>query len=132
MSSSTLDFESRRRSSGHNSIAENKSEEIGTLIRLSVGNGLDYGIFLIKDFRYRMSNRVTLPVEVGKLQQYLFPENIATVVQEANVWVACGISGVLKGVIVGNPYFIKMAGSENYQKMWPVDLDRDIGMSIAP
>jgi hypothetical protein len=46
---------------------------------------------------------------------------------ESEVWIATGKSGVIKGTLINNPYFIKMAGSESYQKMWPVQLETNIG-----
>jgi hypothetical protein len=76
-----------------------------------------------------MANRIPLPRVQGQPQEFLNTEKIATKVIESEVWVATGKSGIIKGTLVKNPYFIKMAGSENYQKMWPVQLETNIGES---
>ena len=88
---------------------------------------LDYDIFPIDDPELHMGNRVPLPRVPGRQQEFLSTETILTKVIESRVFIATGKSGVIKGTIMNNPYFIKMAGSESYQKMWPVELEKDIG-----
>ncbi|CZR66085.1 uncharacterized protein PAC_15986 [Phialocephala subalpina] len=95
--------------------------KIGTLAIASTRSGLHYGIFHIEDPHYRVCNRFSLP-----MGEYLYPEAVAPEMQEGGVWIAAGKSGIMSGTIIRNPYFIKLAGSEDYQKMWPIQLERDI------
>lgn len=95
---------------------------------VSEENGLHYGLFLISDARYKIPNRFTLPRGVSDTV-FVFPDTLAQEVREVEVWIATGKSGVLSGTIVKNPYFINLAGSTTYQKMWPVQVEQDIGKS---
>jgi hypothetical protein len=101
--------------------------QIGTIVAESTRNGLHYGIFLIEDPQYRIPNRIRLPFNDPQGKRYLYPQDVASEVQEGDVWISAGKSGPIKGTIIRNPYFIKLAGSDKYQKMWPVQLEQDIG-----
>jgi hypothetical protein len=109
--------------------AVEEPHKIGTVVAVSTRSGLHYGIFLIEDPGYRIRNRIRLPTLSPNGISWLYPEAVATDVQEGVVYVASGKSGVIRGTIIRNPYFIKLAGSEDCQKMWPIQLERDIGKS---
>lgn len=40
------------------------------------------------------------------------------------VWAATGTTGLVKGVILCNPYFLKMPGTTHFEEMWAVNLER--------
>jgi len=98
------------------------------VVDISTQNGLHYGLFLITDSRYKIPNRITLPRGLYD-KAFIFPDAPAQEIREVEVWIATGRSGVLSGTIVKNPYFINLAGSTTYQKMWPVQVEQDIGES---
>lgn len=102
-------------------------QRIGTVILGSTRSTLDYDIFPIEDSSLHVANQIPLPRAHGRPQEFLNIETILTQIIESEVWVVAGKSGLLKGTIMNNPYFIKIAGSDSYQKMWPVKLERNIG-----
>jgi len=63
---------------------------------------------------------------------YIYPEAVAPEVQEGEVWAATGKSGLLRGTMIRNPYFIKLGGTEGCQRMWPIQLEQDIGENYLP
>jgi hypothetical protein len=116
----------REGSSSNDGTCE-RLHRIGLVITKHSSNDLDYDIFPIDDPSYHVPNRMSLPRKFGESPRHICIKSIASKIVDGDVWVAAGKSGVIKGTIIRNPYFIKMAGSSNYQKMWPVELDKNIG-----
>lgn len=112
-----------------NRISGTNLYRIGAVSCGSTPSNLDYDIFEIEDPKLRMLNRLPLPRAGGRPQEFLNITEIATEIIESEVLIATGQNGVVKGTILGNSYFIKMAGCVSYQKMWPVELQEDIGES---
>jgi hypothetical protein len=118
--------------STHGVEALDEPYKIGTVVAVSTRSGLHYGIFHIEDPRYKIRNRIPLPMRSPNNRAYMYPEAIAPGVDEGEVWVATGKSGLLRGRMIRNPYFIKLAGTEGCQKMWPIQLEQDIGENYFP
>ena len=87
---------------------------------------LDYELFPVYNLSYHAPNDVSLPPMHGSPRS-LHPKAIATTESERTVWAVTGTTGPIEGVFINNPSFIRMAGSEVYQRMWPVKLDKNIG-----
>jgi hypothetical protein len=118
------------RSSSYTETNGANFHRIGAVIGGNSRKDLDYDIFPVEDPSLHVVNRIPLPRVQGKPQKFLNTGKIAIKIMESEVWVATGKSGIIKGTLVNNPYFIKMAGSESYQKMWPVQLEANIGESL--
>ncbi|KAL8721480.1 MAG: hypothetical protein Q9181_007694 [Wetmoreana brouardii] len=107
---------------GHRS----KRVKIVTLSPNDPVNDLDYECHPIKEFTYhQQTNRILLPRTVNENRKYLFPQKIAAKPDQSTVWAVTGTTGLVKGTILENPYYIKMNGSSTCQEMWPVRLERD-------
>jgi len=90
-----------------------------------VQNDLEYQIFPIVDPQFQAPNKIDLPKSEGEGLRYIFPKCVAREAAETEVWAATGTTGPVKGTLIKNPYFIKMAGSETFQENWAVRLERD-------
>lgn len=97
---------------------------ISTLAPDCVANDLDYELFPLNDPKYHVSNSIQLPATKGSHLREIVPRGIARAAAETTVWAATGTTGCVKGTLMENPYFIKMTGSNSYQEMWPVKLER--------
>lgn len=100
---------------------------LGYTSRINASQSLDYRLFGIDNPLYHVANRISSPDGCHEHSQGLVPQSIAAYSCEREVWLATAKSGILRGFLMKNPYYIKMAGSARYQKMWPVQLDRNIG-----
>jgi hypothetical protein len=101
--------------------------KIGTAKSSHKSSDLDYDIFPIEDPSFCVPNMIAVPACGASAAKKVYPKSIALRIQDRPVYIATGRSGVIKGTIIKNPYFIKLAGSEVYQKMWPVELQNAIG-----
>ncbi|KAI9866905.1 MAG: peptide-N4-(N-acetyl-beta- glucosaminyl)asparagine amidase [Pleopsidium flavum] len=92
---------------------------------------LDCALFEIDSGSLLNGNRISVPSptekEQGKLQEYLYPQKVARLIEDGNVLVATGRAGVIQGYISETPAFIRMPGSKTFQKMWPVNLQKPLG-----
>ena len=100
-------------------------ERIATLSSDDTVNDLDYECVAVDDVEYQKPNRILLPTSAHESPQFLFPRAIASKAEESTVWAVTGTTGLVKGTIIKNPYYIRMNGSRTYQEMWAVKLDRD-------
>ncbi len=128
------------RSSGHNHQTEAEDSPttpgrvlstLGYTSQMRASNGLDYRLFGIDNPLYQVVNRISSPDDSHSPRHTLVPESIAAYPCEREVWLATAKSGVLRGFLMKNPYYIKMARSDTYQKMWPVQLERNIGRHLV-
>lgn len=99
--------------------------KFATLASDDTVNDLDYECVPVDDVAYQKPNRILLPTNAHESPQFLFPRAIAPKVEESTVWAVTGTTGLVKGTIIGNPYYIRMNGSRTCQEMWPVRLERD-------
>jgi hypothetical protein len=97
---------------------------ISTLAPDCVANDLDYEVFPLNDPKYHVSNSIKLPAIEGSHPRKILLKGVARAAAETAIWAATGTTGSVKGTLMRNPYFIKMAGSQSYQEMWPVKLER--------
>ena len=93
-------------------------------------NDLDYEVFEIGDSSYHNPNTIDLPSS-GYPSRRIIPNKIAKTVVESPVWAATGTTGCVQGVLMRQPHYIKMEGSETFQEMWAVKLERNTSKSSA-
>ena len=91
-------------------------------------NDLDYEVFEIGDSLYREPNKIDLP-SFGYPSRRIIPNKVARTVVECPVWAATGTTGCVQGTMMPQPHYIKMEGSETFQEMWAVKLDRNTSKS---
>ena len=102
-----------------------KRVKVATLPPDDTVNDLDYECVPVDDVEYQKPNRIVLPTTTDESPQFLFPRAVASRVEESPVWAVTGTTGLVKGTIIRNPYYIRMHGSHTCQEMWPVRLERD-------
>jgi hypothetical protein len=90
-----------------------------------VQNDLEYQIFPIADPQFQAPNKIDVPKSEGEGLRYIVPKCVAREAAETEVWAVTGTTGPVKGTLIKNPYFIKMAGSKTFQENWAVRLERD-------
>jgi hypothetical protein len=100
-----------------------RRRKISTMTSPRIRNDIDYEIFPIEDIRYCAANKVYLPSD-GVAMDSIKVDGVAEELAERPVWVATGTTGTIKGVIKTSNHFIKMAGSQTFQEMWAVQLQR--------
>lgn len=91
-------------------------------------NDLDYEVFEIDDPYYHNWNKIDLPSS-GDSVRHIIPNKIARTLVECPVWAATGTTGCVQGTMMRQPHYIKMEGSETFQEMWAVRLDRNTSKS---
>ena len=91
-------------------------------------NDLDYEIFEIDDPHHHNWNRVELPSPGDHIRR-IIPNKIARTLVECPVWAATGTTGCVQGIMMRQPHYIKMEGSETFQEMWVLKLDRNTSKS---
>ena len=91
-------------------------------------NDLDYEVFEIDDPYYHNLNKIDLPSS-GDSIRHIIPNKIARTLVECPVWAATGTTGCVQGTMMRQPHYIKMEGSETFQEMWAVKLDRNTSKS---
>ena len=91
-------------------------------------NDLDYEVFEIDDARYHDYNKMDLPGS-GDPVRHILPNKVARTLVECPVWAATGTTGCVQGTMMRQPHYIKMEGSETFQEMWAVKLDRNTSKS---
>ncbi|KAL9594019.1 MAG: hypothetical protein Q9179_005587 [Wetmoreana sp. 5 TL-2023] len=97
-----------------------KRVKIATLSPSHPVNDLDYECLPFNEVKFQESNRILLPATVDGVRKYLLPQRIASEPEESTVWAVTGTTGLVKGTMLKNPYYIKMNGSSMCQEMWPV------------
>ncbi|KAL8701205.1 MAG: hypothetical protein Q9201_005029 [Fulgogasparrea decipioides] len=102
-----------------------KRVKIATLSPSHPVNDLDYECLPFNEVKFQESNRILLPATVDGVRKYLLPQRIASEPEESTVWAVTGTTGLVKGTMLKNPYYIKMNGSSMCQEMWPVRFERD-------
>lgn len=115
------------------SIAESPEDEtttkssqmrkISTMTSPRVRNDIDYEVFPIEDARYCDVNKICLSSD-GVTTDFIQVDGVAEELAERPVRVATGTTGTVKGVVQTSTHFIKMAGSQTFQEMWAVQLER--------
>lgn len=110
--------------------AQTASFMAGTIDQNLSGSELDYSLFAIKGsfisyqvylatlnkFFYRIRDGHLHEVKITALANSIKDVEILAVKKFASV----------RGKLISNPYFVKLAGSERFQKLWPVKLERHI------
>ena len=91
-------------------------------------NDLDYEVFEIDDPRYHSWNKIDLPSSERPIRR-IIPNEIARSLVECPVWAATGTTGCVQGTMMRQPHYIKMEGSDTFQEMWAVRLDRNTSKS---
>ena len=91
-------------------------------------NDLDYEVFEIDDPRYHSRNKIDLPSSTHPIR-HILPNKIARTLVECPVWAATGTTGCVQGTIMKQTHYIKMEGSETFQELWVVKLDRNTSKS---
>ena len=92
-------------------------------------NDLDYEVFEIDDPYYHNWNTIDLPNSEDL--RCIIPNKIARTLVECPVWAATGTTGCVQGTMMRQPHYIKMAGSETFQEMWAVKMDRNTSKSFG-
>ena len=94
-------------------------------------NDLDYEVFEIDDPYYhnrKYWNKIDLPSSGDPIRR-IIPNKIARNLVECRVWAATGTTGCVQGTMMRQPHYIKMEGSETFQEMWAVKMDRNTSKS---
>lgn len=111
-----------------NSVEEvTQLSTLGHVFHTEARSTLDYCVFPLKAPQYHTVNRILFSNDNTGSCQTLVSRSIAAYPRQCEVWLATAKSGTLRGFLSKNPYYIKMAGSNKYQKMWPVQLEKNIG-----
>lgn len=98
---------------------------ISTLSPNCAINDLDFEVFPINEPAFPTFNEVDLSTSDTKCPRLIYPNQIARrVTSETDVYAVTGTTGCISGTILESPYFIKMIGSQTYQEMWQVVLER--------
>ena len=92
-------------------------------------NDLDYEVFEIDDPAYHNGNKIDLPSSTDYIRR-IIPTKVARTLVECPVWAATGTTGCVQGIMMRQPHYIKMEGSETIQEMWAVKLDRNTSKSF--
>ena len=106
---------------------ENQSDpvKLATLPLYYAVNDLDYECLPLDDANFNKPNRILLPTSSNGNPEYLHPQGVASEAEECSVLAVTGTTGLVKGTISKNSYYIKMSGSSKCQEMWPVRLERN-------
>lgn len=129
---STMSEQDKITSKGEEELSQSSSKHkgpmftLGEIHRSEESRSLDYRLFRIDDPRYYTINRISSPIDTPGAHTEICPQTIAAYPLEREVLLATAKSGTLQGVLLTNSYYIKMAGSNHYQKMWPVQLNAKI------
>ena len=101
--------------------------QLGTLLRCGKATDLDYEIFVLEDQHHHVQNSILRPAANGERAKTFYPCRVATDVIEGPILAATGPTGVVTGMIMKNPRYIRMQLATTYQEMWTVQLDRHTG-----
>jgi hypothetical protein len=97
---------------------------LGNLVVSSVNRsntGLDYALVEIKEPHVQPYNKITLTRAPDTT--YLYPERIAGPrLVDANIVAMTGSGGLLNGVLLGTPSFLRLPCSQSFQEVWTVRL----------
>lgn len=105
--------------------------QISTLSPQFVPTDLDYELFQIDSSQPFGANEVSLPTPKSNSRN-VSPISIAQSPIDGPVWVATGTTGCVKGAMSTQPQYIKMEGSETFQEMWVLELDRATSKYLPP
>ncbi len=82
-------------------------------------NDLDYELLRFYTIEPK-TNRIAIPGN-GKLTL----QRIATAAANCEVLAATGTTGIVKGTMISNAYYIRLDNSSTYQELWAVKLERE-------
>jgi len=85
-------------------------------------NDLDYELFRLYNVE-RKVNCIAIP-GIGETG-VMYPQRIATAVAECEVLAATGTTGIVKGNLISNAYYIRLECSSIYQELWTVKMERE-------
>ena len=113
---------------------ENQSDpvKLATLPLDHTVNDLDYECLPLDDAEFDKPNQILLPTSSNGNPEYLHPQKVASEAEENTVLAVTGTTGLVKGTIFKNSYYIKMSGSSKCQEMWPVRLERNTSELSPP
>lgn len=61
----------------------------------------------------------------------MYPQRLATAAAECEVLAATGTTGIVKGKLISNAYYIRLEYSSTYQELWAAKLERETSR-LAP
>jgi hypothetical protein len=105
--------------------------KIGVLNTVAVSKHLDYALFELNDDYSQFENTILLPKIAGYPRTSLKVREIAKKIINTDVWAATSRNGVVRGKLLDNPYYFKMAGTSEFQKMWPLEMEKNIRRSLV-
>lgn len=91
-------------------------------------NDLDYELFRLFNVE-RKVNCITIPRIGGS--SVMYPQRLATAAAECEVLAATGTTGIVKGKLISNAYYIRLEYSSTYQELWAAKLERETSR-LAP
>jgi hypothetical protein len=87
----------------------------------------DWALFDMDSFYPRDGNEILLSDGNDENDNRLYPRNVATQMTDGEAVVVTGRGAAVKGRMLRTPLFIRMRGTNAFQKVWPISLEATLG-----